>query len=511
MVIYAFEDWSLRVEGQKNSGFTRKSKMSRFDASTPVSTDVIKFLRDHIEQNACDITGKSNCYIYDINFMVSKRKKSLIDCLSYIHDQQWEFSGNEGGFVATGNKPFKPYTLYVTLSVLRTCLIYVFDHLGRDVFPSKLAINFDQNTRWCSIAWEPFNELIRQPSEAVSIPNTRFQRIVVVNKLWDTEYTTSFDRGLHAQADELGIRIDDRRNYQSMEYILDIRHDLDPNKDSILVYFGNNLRIGSDVTTLMEDFNFHVVTTAGEIGDIRQDSFSLGKKLAKQCLEDDSLLYPETENPSKRYVLVVDYSQPDAHEVRLRKRGIDTQFRTYIDINRLEKLDVFVDCGRPYNERTGETIAAIRQAIELEGPENIAAIFPRTERATLAAVRMIENEENKERYRHIRVYGEWLASTHLALLKEKSSPLYACCCTDPYYFARYAVRAASCRWPQPLPVIKPVLITKQNAEMHLINSTARIPEFFLDQDVRLNSPEYGWSEWMRSCCAGTYGPLRSRD
>lgn len=481
-------------------------KPLRFDPKKHVSIAAIECLLEHIECELIDIKGGGS-FIYDKNKRLSKRRNQIINYIKSLCDKKnWPQEGIPAIRPVVGSCGSD--TLYTINSVVNKCFEYACERFGRDVFPQKIALKYDKITELCTLRWEAIQRETGKSPQSHYSDEHRFKRIVLVNRVWDTEFTASFDRGLHSQADELGIKIEDRREYTSRADMLNSLGDLDPHRDSVIVYYGNNNRISADIKILKNKIGLHVVTTGSNIGTIRQDCEELGSRLAEQCIKDELELYPQAER-TDRIVLVVDFfSQNDAHEVRLRKSGIDSCFEHNKAFNHDKTLDqsfAVVYCEPPYNERVAETLEEIEKQIDNYGVDRIAAIFPRTENATVATVEMLAKCKDANK---IRVYGEWLASSHLIILRRENSPLFASCCTDPYYFARYAIRAASQRWPNPLPPITPVLVTKKQAKEYSINSSAKIPEFLNGQDVRLNGSEYGWSDWMEHCCAGTYGPSR---
>ena len=482
-------------------------KLPRFDPEKPVTKEVIEFLYHHVQLELKDLGG-GNSYIYNTYNHLARGRKQIISYVKSFCEQEWPSHGNPALAQELLEKKIMG-TLASETSITNTCFKYICEKLGPEVFPQKVFIHLHKEEKTCSFQWRELQPGRSPKSKHKNPPENVFGRIVVVNRLWDTEFTASFDRGIHSQADEFGIEIEDRRENRSFTDMKEL-YELNPSRDSVLVYYGNNNRLGSDLNTFIEKQNLHIVTTGGNNGLIKQDCGRIGSLLAEQCIVDEMTFLPNG-TTSERVVLVVDFpNQDDAHEVRLRKLGIDAHFKYHNKLENLILSFVNVDCRPPYNERSDEIVAAVQKRIEDLGGDRVAAIFPRTEKGTLATLEMLTRRDDCQA---IRVYGEWLASSHLAILRQEGSHLYASCCSDPYYFARYAVRAASYRWPGPsqkaMPVM-PILINKVDAMRFSINSNARIPEYLNGQDVRLNGSIYAWADWMKSRCAAAYGPSRPK-
>jgi hypothetical protein len=355
-----------------------------------------------------------------------------------------------------------------------------------------------------ALAWKDYDA----EGHAVS-KQKPFSRIFVVGNLWPTEFAAEFMRGAYSMARELNIELKDKRISQGsrgdgrgailLRSLVESEH-LEPEKDGIMIFSYNHNNNYTEIRHLMS-INFVIVTTGYSNGIIRQDNVKLGSELARRCVEDEK-------SPGGRLVIVLDFGESPENEFYHRQDALVTGLRDSGVFEVPDPVKVEPPRMAGYNDATKAAITAIEKQLAQHGREKIAAIFPRTESATKAAIRLISSSPSD--HSHIRIYGERLLSSDLAILGDKDSPLWGVCGVDPYYYARFVVRAASCSWTKSSWEVPPVLVGKEDAtaDDKKIIDAERIPAYFPGIDVQLNHPDYAWDSWMRDRCPGSYGPDR---
>ena len=349
-----------------------------------------------------------------------------------------------------------------------------------------------------------------------------FKRILVVGNLRTGEWNHDIMRGVRSMARELDIELIDRmqRNWlRSPDSngdqipITTIAREvgIDPMLDSILVRNRDHNELAGNVSNLRKE-GYHVVTTGYTTGAIKQNLSMVGILLADQCIQDQRELQPGVDIVGEGYQIIV-HKHPESEINTTAINEMQQAFCARLEDRTKSKFKVTEFKQTPYYglhyDRMLKLYSTFLKDSKKSGEGRIAGIFVPDESYGLAALHAFSGEPDGL----YRVYCERLARSLLEtslMGKEHLYPacgkkLYAACGLEPYFFGRYALRAATQKKDSFEPA-EPVLITADDIRRWDITSPDRIPPFFRNFDVQYNEEKYAWYDWMKGYCKSSYGP-----
>jgi hypothetical protein len=338
-----------------------------------------------------------------------------------------------------------------------------------------------------------------------------FRRVIVVGNLRTGEWNTEIMRGIRSMARELEIELIDemRRDWlkkdglnfdpNPISTIVD-QIVINPEEASILIRNGDHNDLVSNIR-LLDGKGFHVISTGFAHGIIKQNLHKIGELLADRCLKDQEKFL---KNSGEGYLLIV-HRYPDAENTTAIQKMQDSFLTTLADRKaKFTRADFPVTpyYGLNYNLMRHEYRGFLDKTLAIHGENRIAAIFAPDESYGLAALHTFEGEDTNL----CRVYCERHVRSMLEIpLIEGGRQIHAACGMEPYYFGRYALRAAADR-KEIYDEAQPVLLTRQDIEDYNLTSPDRIPPFFRNFDVHFNERRYAWHDWMEDYCVTNFGP-----
>jgi hypothetical protein len=342
-----------------------------------------------------------------------------------------------------------------------------------------------------------------------------FERIVVIGNLRAGGLHANVMRGIHSMSNELGIDLDDRmrrgwfdkRKIDQEPNPLSVivrEGKLNPDVDSILVRNSDPFMLRGNIDLLRRE-GFHVVTTGFATGTIRQDNALAGAMLANLCI-DDQRRYNNDQMPIGSNCIIVMHQYPDFTDNEMIMAMQDSFRSTILHMSKFKIINFHPPLS--YRDARFEEILNhyhkfLRRICKNHDGLELAAILVPDETFANAALHAVSTRHH---HKTCRVYGQRLVRNMLEACSSLDSPFHGTCGSEPYYFGRYAARAASCRATSPLPEVPPVLITKADALDHDMVSADRIQAVHHGFDVQCNGERYAWYPWMKSRCPRSYGP-----
>lgn len=333
-----------------------------------------------------------------------------------------------------------------------------------------------------------------------------FKRIVVLGRDWLNEANEDFMRGAAAMAEELGLKLEDRLGDLRMDgtarladrtqdkkkgILVASVQDLKPSEDAVIILFERQDDVYGDIQKLRKEY--HIVTVGTEHASISQDYYETGALLAELCINKEKALRElnevQCDGAGKRIAFFFSFSwSRNNSSTKLRSEAILSALR---ESNLFDPREITLDADEDYPLDKAAEEASLALENEMRGIEaaQLAAIFPRSEGLTRAAVRFAKSLDPKPK-----VYGERMISGDLRYLADATSPLAAICGVPFHSMGRYAVRVACRRqktegWEK----IPPILLGKREAVDLRIISTDRLLSRLLHSNPKLEAEQFAWS------------------
>jgi hypothetical protein len=427
--------------------------------------------------------------------------ENVLDFLDRLKAQEW-VADQDGEMAFEVDIPGLSET--TTESLASDVRKYLREASVAQKLPNSLNLRYLGERRF-SPYWGALARGVASPSSTQFADGPIFSRVAVFGKFWAAEFSAEVMRGITSMARELGLELADMRTSKPIkdcgpDYLIGCADAFDPQDTAILVIFDNSDQVAEQSEHLRNQ-GFYVIAIGHRQRALAIDNTELGKRLAEQCVAD----HTDLKTKSKRVACLFRLAEERdsiAHDYIIRTHGIKRELMQSGLFEIQDTVTLAID--HPPQDTFPHAIAAVEEALGQINGKHATALFPRLDAFTKIAIRFVYANRA---FAKTRIYGEKLLPRDLAILSDPESPLAAVCGVDPYYYGRYALRAASSRRELAnFPKVPPVLITKQDAVEQLIFSADRIPANFKGCDVRLNGRPFAWFDWMRERCPGSFGP-----